>query len=275
MLVAAAVCPCPPLLVPEIAAGAAPELAPLRDACSDAISVLATARPDRLIVLGPAAPDADGTYPSGSTGSFHGYGVDVTVRLGARPGADATTGHAATEQGATGHGAPSAETDDAEHGADPGHGASWLAERELPSSLAIAAWLLERARWSAAPVESLGLAETLAVDRCTALGRELARSADRVALLISGDGSARRTLKAPGYLDERAAVCDAEVARALGTADTTALSELDPHLAQDLLMSGRASWQVLAGAGDGAGLRGALLYDEAPYGVGYFVATWS
>ncbi|WP_217195865.1 class III extradiol dioxygenase subunit B-like domain-containing protein [Streptomyces buecherae] len=271
MLVAAAVCPCPPLLVPEIAAGAAPELAPLRDACSDAISVLAAARPDRLIVLGPAAPDADGTYPSGSAGSFRGYGVDTTVRLGALPGADGATGHGA----ATEHGARSAEADDTEHGADAGHGAGWLAERALPSSLAVAAWLLERARWSAAPVEGFGLAETLAVDRCTALGRELARSADRVALLISGDGSARRTLKAPGYLDERAAACDAEVARALGTADTAALSDLDPHLAQDLLMSGRASWQVLAGAGDGAGLRGALLYDEAPYGVGYFVATWS
>ncbi|MBC3992696.1 hypothetical protein H8N00_28260 [Streptomyces sp. AC563] len=271
MLVAAAVCPCPPLLVPEIAAGAAPELAPLRDVCSDAISVLAAARPDRLIVLGPAAPDADGTYPSGSAGSFRGYGVDMTVRLGALPGADGATGHGA----ATEHGARSAEADDTEHGADAGHGAGWLAERELPSSLAVAAWLLERARWSAAPVEGFGLAETLAVDRCTALGRELARSADRVALLISGDGSARRTLKAPGYLDERAAACDAEVARALGTADTAALSDLDPHLAQDLLMSGRASWQVLAGAGDGAGLRGALLYDEAPYGVGYFVATWS
>ncbi|QKW52765.1 class III extradiol dioxygenase subunit B-like domain-containing protein [Streptomyces buecherae] len=271
MLVAAAVCPCPPLLVPEIAAGAAPELAPLRDACSDAISVLAAARPDRLIVLGPAAPDADGTYPSGSAGSFRGYGVDMTVRLGALPGADGATGHGA----ATAHGTRSAEADDTEHGAEAGHGAGWLAERELPSSLAVAAWLLERARWSAAPVEGFGLAETLAVDRCTALGRELARSADRVALLISGDGSARRTLKAPGYLDERAATWDAEVARALGKADTAALSDLDPHLAQDLLMSGRASWQVLAGAGDGAGLRGALLYDEAPYGVGYFVATWS
>ena len=34
-----------------------------------------------------------------------------------------------------------------------------------------------------------------------------------------GDGSACRTLKAPGYLDERAAAFDAEVARALGAAD--------------------------------------------------------
>jgi hypothetical protein len=46
--------------------------------------------------------------------------------------------------------------------------------------------------------------------------------------------------------------------------------------------SGRACWQVLAGAatgaaasGDGKGLAGRLLYDEAPYGVGYLVASWS
>ncbi|OSC55333.1 hypothetical protein B5180_40185, partial [Streptomyces sp. BF-3] len=49
MLVAAAVCPCPPLLVPEVAAGAAPELDAARDACLDAVGVLAAARPDLLV----------------------------------------------------------------------------------------------------------------------------------------------------------------------------------------------------------------------------------
>ncbi|MHC5906030.1 hypothetical protein ACVNF4_19305 [Streptomyces sp. S6] len=57
MLVAAAVCPCPPLLVPEIAAGAAPELDAARAACTDALGVLAASRPDRLGVAGPAARD--------------------------------------------------------------------------------------------------------------------------------------------------------------------------------------------------------------------------
>jgi hypothetical protein len=32
---------------------------------------------------------------------------------------------------------------------------------------------------------------------------------------------------------------------------------------------------MLAGAAEGAGLNGTLLYDAAPYGVGYFVAIWS
>ena len=90
-----------------------------------------------------------------------------------------------------------------------------------------------------------------------------------------GDGSACRTLKAPGYLDERAADFDAQAARALGAADLEALKALDEALAYELKAAGRASWQVLAGAAEGAGLAGQLLYEDAPYGVGYFVAAWS
>ncbi|HBF82487.1 MAG TPA: hypothetical protein DD420_21920, partial [Streptomyces sp.] len=82
MLVAAAVCPCPPLLVPEVAAGAAPELDAARAACADAVGVLAAARPDLLIVTGAAGPEDEGAFPAGSSGSFAGFGVDLTVRLG-------------------------------------------------------------------------------------------------------------------------------------------------------------------------------------------------
>jgi aromatic ring-opening dioxygenase LigB subunit len=89
-----------------------------------------------------------------------------------------------------------------------------------------------------------------------------------------GDGSARRSVAAPGYVDERAATFDATVAAALKSADVDALLALDPQLAGDLLAAGRASWQVLAGAA-GPGCTAELLYDDAPYGVGYFVATWT
>ncbi|WP_406006376.1 class III extradiol dioxygenase subunit B-like domain-containing protein [Streptomyces sp. NBC_00637] len=238
MLVAAAVCPCPPLLVPEIAAGAAAELDAARAACSDALAVLAAARPDRLVVVGPAEQAARGTHPEGGRGSFAGFGVDLTVRLG-RGGGDT----------------PSA--------------------RELPPSLAVAAWLLERTEWSAAPIEGLGVGEPLAAERCVEVGRGIGATAERVALLVMGDASACRTLKAPAYLDERAAPFDAEAARALGTADLEALKAMDAELAYALKASGRAPWQVLAGAAEDAGLTGALLYEDAPYGVGYVVATWS
>jgi hypothetical protein len=237
MLVAAAVCPCPPLLVPEVAAGAAPELDAARTACTDALGVLAAARPDLLVVLGPAEQSGRGTHPEGTTGSFRGFGVELDVRLGADQGA--------------------------------------ASGRELPPSLAVAAWLLERTGWSDAPIEGLGVGEPLAAERCIEVGREIAARAERVALLVMGDASACRTLKSPGYLDERAAPFDAEVARALGAADVAALEALDAELAYELKVSGRAPWQVLAGAAEGADLGGELLYDDAPYGVGYVVAAWS
>ncbi|MGW0905350.1 class III extradiol dioxygenase subunit B-like domain-containing protein [Streptomyces sp. NPDC002853] len=237
MLVAAAVCPCPPLLVPEVAAGAAPELDAARAACTDAIGVLAASRADRLVVVGPAGESGRGPHPQGARGSFRGFGVDLYVRLG-----------------------PSGDD---------------VAEGLLPPSLAVAAWLLDRTKWSAAPLEGLGVGEPLEAERCIQVGREIAAGADRVALLVMGDASACRTLKAPGYLDERAAGFDAEVARALGAADIEALKALDEELAYELKVAGRAPWQVLAGAAEGAGLSGELLYEDAPYGVGYLVSTWS
>ncbi|MGW1378070.1 class III extradiol dioxygenase subunit B-like domain-containing protein [Streptomyces sp. NPDC002446] len=236
MLVAAAICPCPPLLVPDVAAGAAPELDALRAACLDAVGVLAAARPDRLVVLGPAERAGRGGHPQGAIGSFRGFGVDLRVTLGA------------------------AET-------APG--------RELPPSLAVGAWLLSRTDWDDAPVEGLGVAQSLPRERCLETGRELAGAAPRVALLVMGDGSACRTVKAPGYFDERAEGFDAAAGRALGAADLPALTALDEELAAGLQASGRSSWQVLAGAAEGAGLTGRLLREEAPYGVGYFVAAWS
>lgn len=242
MLVAAAVCPCPPLLVPEVAAGAARELDALRAACADAVGVLAASRPDRLVVVGPVEPaDHPGTgphrtYGQGSPGSFRPFGVAVDVTLG-----------------------------------EPAAGAEDV--RPLPPSLAVAGWLLRG--WSAAPVRGLGVAEDLEPERCAATGQALAESDGRVALLVMGDGSACRTVKAPGYLDERAEPFDASVAAALGAADTAALSALDPGLARALQAAGRAPWQVLAGAARDAELTGELLHETAPYGVGYFVVTWT
>ncbi|MFF3754474.1 class III extradiol dioxygenase subunit B-like domain-containing protein [Streptomyces sp. NPDC002018] len=267
MLVAAAVCPCPPLLVPAVAAAAAPELDAVRAACTDALGVLAAARPDELVVVGPAGREGRGRHPQGAVGSFRGFGVEVDVVLG---GAGAGAG-AATTDVRTGTGAGTASGAVTESGADTDE----HARRGLPPSLSVAAWLLDRVRWSAAPLSGLGVGEPLAADRCVRAGEEIAAGSERVALLVMGDASACRSVKAPGYLDERAATFDAEVARALAEADVAALKSLDAELASELKAAGRAPWQLLAGAADGAGLRGELLYDAAPYGVGYLVATWS
>lgn len=234
MLVAAAVCPHPPLIVPELAAGAAGELAPLRAACDAAVADLLAARPDRVVVVG-TGPETTG-FPQGGAGSFSPYGVNLSVRLGAGGGGDV--------------------------------------EERLPLSLAVGAWLLGRTPVGV-PVSGLAVAHDAAAADCLASGAELASGDARTALLVMGDGTACRTEKAPGYLDARAEPYDAAAALALGAADAAALAALDPQLSEELGVSGRAAWQVLSGAADGAGLTGNLTYDEAPYGVGYFVAVWS
>ncbi|MFD5463285.1 class III extradiol dioxygenase subunit B-like domain-containing protein [Kitasatospora sp. NPDC127059] len=232
MLVAAAVCPCPPLLVPEVAAGAAPELDGLRAACDDALAALVAAGPQLVVAVG-AGPEAE-VWTEGGAGSFHRYGVPLVAKL---PGGR-------------------------------------VEGPELAPSLTVGAWLLERAGVTL-PTHACAVPADAPADRMLGLGQGLAGLADRVALLVLGDGSACRSLKAPGYLDERAEGYDAAVAAALGSADLPALAGLDPALAAELKAEGRAPWQVLAGAAEGAGLTGRLGYQDAPYGVGYFVASWS
>ncbi|MEV8030950.1 class III extradiol dioxygenase subunit B-like domain-containing protein [Streptomyces sp. NPDC086182] len=270
MLVAAAVCPCPPLLVPDVAAGAAPELDAVRAACTDALGVLAASRPDLLVVVGPAGKSGRGPHPEGTRGSFSGFGVDLDVCLGRPDAARSNPAGASADPGDASVNPGGASVSSGAAGASPD-----ASERALPPSLAVAAWLLERTGWSDAPVEGLGVGEPLEAEECVRAGQHIGGRAGRVAVLVMGDASACRTLKAPGYLDERAADFDAEVARALGAADVAALKSLDTSLAYELKAAGRAPWQVLAGAAEGAGLGGALLYDDAPYGVGYLVAAWS
>jgi hypothetical protein len=83
MLIAAAVCPHPPLLVPEVTGAHGPgadELSRLRAACRDAVAVLLGAAPDLLVVIGDAGHTAE--YPPAAAGSLRDFGVPFTVGAG-------------------------------------------------------------------------------------------------------------------------------------------------------------------------------------------------
>lgn len=117
-----------------------------------------------------------------------------------------------------------------------------------------------------------GEAET---EHCLRLGRELALEAGQpTGLLVLADGSACRGLKAPGYLDDRAAPFDAVIEAALVDGDPAGLASLDAGLAAELLVAGRAAWQVLAGATEGGTYRASLSYRADPFGVWYPVSSW-
>ena len=80
MLVAAAFCPHPPLLVPAVGSGAGDELDDLRAACDDAVSDLLAVEADLVVVVGDAP--VVGPCPDGAWGSLRPYGVAVDVCQG-------------------------------------------------------------------------------------------------------------------------------------------------------------------------------------------------
>jgi hypothetical protein len=71
-----AIVPSAPVLVPELASGAAGEVADLRDAVLGAAAGL----PDRWVAVGVGSADA--IVGPDAAGTFAGYGVDVPVALG-------------------------------------------------------------------------------------------------------------------------------------------------------------------------------------------------
>jgi hypothetical protein len=244
MLIAAAVCPHPPLLIPAALGAAAsdppPELRAVANACDVAVHALAAAEPDLIAVVGAGPTDFE--YGAGVAGSLGEFGVPATVGEGEPVLPLSLTvgrwllGHAGIGAGADGHGP-----------GRPGHGPQ----------------VLLQAVGQRAPASD-----------CLKLGAAIAERAPRVALLAMGDASARRARDTLGAPDPEAQEYDDEVAEALAAADARWLGRLDPAVDDELMVAGRAAGQVLAGAAAGARMQGRLLCMANPYGVTYLVARW-
>jgi hypothetical protein len=213
MISAVAWCPHPPLLVPQIAAGAAAETLALRAACEEAIKRLLSGPAAQILIIGGDGP----------TRGLRGFA----------PGVDLP------------------------------------ADADLPPSLAIADWLLDLTETSLER-QFIGVRPdgTPTADWPDPNGRS-------TALLVMGDGSARRSLKGPGYLDERAEPFDEAVVAAFSRADPRALANIDGGLAAELLVAGVGPWKAAAHLlGTDRRWHGDVLYADAPYGVMYTVASW-
>jgi hypothetical protein len=231
-----AFCPHPPALVPELTAGAQGELAPLRAACTEAIGRLAGA--GRLVVLGSGPEER--SYGPTARGTLAGYGRAVETGLGA-PG---------------GHEPP-----------------------ELPLSLTVGAWLIGQVLGP----DSGAVGVSVGPEPAGAASRGLLDRLDRfdiaavpdVALLVMGDGSARRRPSGPGSFDPRAADFDATVLAALGRGEPDVVAGLDPVLGDGLLAAGVAAWRAAGHLLAGTAFDAEVLYADDPYGVGYFVAVWT
>lgn len=154
-----------------------------------------------------------------------------------------------------------------------GSGPRTPAERALPQAHGVGRRLLEEAGWRGPTTFHAVAWEADRIDLSALADDLLGRPG--LALLLLGDGSARRGEKAPGFLDERAFGLDDEVADALADGDPEPLRDLDAGLAAELMVGGRSVLRLLGLLGDR--LRpttAALAHRDDPYGVSYFVARW-
>jgi hypothetical protein len=241
MLISAAFCPHPPLLVPEATGVPGPdqaELTRLRAACLAAAAALASGPPDLIAVVGGAPRTTE--YPPDAVASLTQFGIPD-------PGS-----------------------------AHPGSAPDSAAAAVLPLSLTIGKWLLTNAGpgSSQARVAWWGIAADTPPAQCLTLGEKLAALAPRVAMLALGDGPGCRARDVPGAVDPAADRYDAQLAAALAEPSPDALASLDPKTSDDLFASGRAAWQVAAGAAGHDDFAATLGYAAVPFEVSYFVANW-
>jgi len=150
-------------------------------------------------------------------------------------------------------------------------GESPAAEPGLPPSVGVGAWLLTEAGYRG-PRLLTSVSSDEPADRCAEVGAAVASASGRTGLLVMADGSARRSLKAPGYLDQRSEAFDAEIERAIRGGDLAALLDVNTRLAGELLATGIPALQALAGALAGP-VTTHVSYRGAPFGVGYLVAS--
>ena len=224
---------CPPApLLARELTGLDPVIPELRQACAAAAGRLVETGPEVIAVVGPGRRTA--VWPADGRLDLAAFGPALGPALGTR-------------------------------------GGSVSGRPPLPLPLGLGARLLDESGYSGPRLlQSVHTGEPAAA--CLRLGAGLRTLSDRIGLLVMADGSACRTLRAPGYLDPRAAAFDAAIADAVRSGDLASLRAMDSDLARELLAAGRPGWQVLAGAMPGRAASTQVLYEGDPFGVFYLVA---
>ena len=272
MITRAVLCPCPPLLARELT-GRDAVIPELRAACAEAVGWLVQDAPRQVIVVGPAPLTAD--WDPGARLDLSAFAP--ALKDGGKPDLPLSVGLAALLLDQAGYSGPRVLQAVGE--GEPEDrcirlGASLAAAAERPAS---GDWAASAGRagspgraGSGDPGASGGRAGS--GDPGASGGR--AGAGNGAVMLVMGDGSARRSVSAPGHLDERAVPFDDAVERAVRDGDLAALGALDPGLARELMVTGRPAWQVLAGAWGPEKPATQVRYADDPFGVAYLVARF-
>lgn len=311
MIVAAAVIPAAPMLIPGLAGAAEHEIAPLRRAAVTATRTVLADVADATTADESAwrSVDAVGAVGAGEgrsggpAGSMPIPGAQLLVIGPTSPGSGA--GEAfdlAGQLDCTDFGplvtstALRTDRDGRGSGVDRPERRRPIQVREVPTSLLVARVLLGLARPSrqlaghavplpgqrcagpsSSPVVQSSL-DVLATACWSAVGPgqtwPVADCPEPTGLIVIADLASCYGPKAPRAEDERAAGYDDAVVAALRSGVPAQVARLDPELGSALGASGAHVWPLWATAMAGRSWRGEIAWHGAPYGVGYVVSTW-
>ncbi|GLE56183.1 hypothetical protein NJBCHELONAE_14910 [Mycobacteroides chelonae] len=245
-LISAAVCPHPVMLIPDIAGEVEGDWRRLRDACLETVRrlnipifggghVIAENAPHLVVIVG--GDDTTRSFdPACAYGSLWSNGIRW----------------------------------------DYGWGVESEDPQPLPLSLTLGYWLMSKSRIGetgiiVADVAFQAIDYHASPQACTELGRDLARRAERVAMIVMGEGSTCMTAADWARDAQRGKLSDGQVLQALSEADADALARIDFQENA----TGRAAWQVLAGAAGDQRFHGYLHATGSRRDNRYFAASWT
>jgi hypothetical protein len=270
VIVGVAVCPGAPFLVHGTATAIARAVPHLLAACGEAVDRLPAA--DRTLLIGSRRVDRDDGPSDGSDASSmptsRAFPPGTVVRTSVTRGDISARGARMDAGTSGGNGAGNgAAGDDLAAGAAPGPSVATL----------VGAHLLRAAR-HATPTTAVEVSAGGSAPVSADIPPELNTGGpDRVTVLVIADGAACHGDDAPGRRDDRSDAFDAALARALAAGDPAALGDAcrNPELPADAVMASVNPLALLADLTRSAPPDAAdLLYSGAPFGVGYFVASW-
>lgn len=264
-----AVCPHAPILVPEIDEGGSAKVRGTRDGMQQLAQIIVDTRPDTVVVASPHGPVVRDAITLLSApileGNFREFGISGTSL---RFGNDVRLVNRVLEL--------AAELGVNVFAADPNRAPSFRFPGSLHYSVLVPLYYLRQAGHEGRIVTVT--CGQVSDETLLAFGRAVGEAAKglgvRVAYLASGGLSHRLTEAAPAGYDPMGKVHDDAVVSALSRGDFGAILGLDAELVQRAAQNARGPVLTLAGALEGYNILSQVVSYEAPFGVGYCVATF-
>ena len=273
-IVSAVVVPHPPLIVPAVGRGQEARIKATVDAYECAAQAVVDAQPDCLVVTSPHAPmfrdvfhvTTDGQLV-GSMARFNAPRERITASCDVELAREILK--RAQEAGIPAIGSE-LYRDDMDHG-------TYVPLHFIREALRKASWDSGSNAGEALsmPIVRIGLSG-LSSETHRALGRTILDAAEalgrRVAFIASGDLSHKLLPEGPYGFAPEGPVFDQRIGEVFESGDLEGLFDFDEEFCDAAAECGLRSFQIMAGALEGAELDVRLLSNEGPFGVGYAVA---